>query len=284
MHVNKTIHYCWFGNNPLGEREHACIASWKKYYPDWEIIQWSEVNFDINQCDYVREAYKAEKWAFVSDYVRFFVLYQHGGLYFDTDVELIKPIDDLINRGPFMGFEFNVPSSGEEDYIEALRSVGVSAPTVNPGLGLYATPYLDVYGEILTSYENDHFTKVDGTLNQSTVVERVTNILLSKGLNTCKAGIQQVAGVTIYPSDFFNPKNYFTGKVCITENTRSIHHFSMSWHSKREQFEYEVATRLRSRGVNHSAARKVAALARVVRYLDVPRLSRWMNNRRHNNS
>lgn len=282
--MNKTIHYCWFGGGPLGDKEIACIDSWKRYLPDWEIVQWNETNFDVNQCDYIREAYEAGKWAFVSDYARFSVLYRYGGLYFDTDVELIKPIGDLIDGGPFMGFEFDVTSSGEEEYIEALKSVAASAPTVNPGLGLYATPHLDVYSDILGSYENDHFRQADGTLNQSTVVERVTSILFDKGLNSEEVGIQKVAGITIYPSEFFNPKDYFTGRVSITDNTRSIHHFSMSWHSERDQFEYRVATWLRSRGITHGAARKMAALARVIRYLDASRLSRWINNQKHENS
>lgn len=279
--MNKTVHYCWFGGGPLGDRELECIASWERYLPDWKIVQWNETNFDVNQCAYVREAYEAGKWAFVSDYARFFILYRYGGLYFDTDVELVKPIDDLIDGGPFMGFEFDVPSSGEEEYIEALKSVAVSAPTVNPGLGMYATPHLDVYGDILRSYERDHFRKADGTDNQSTVVERVTSILFDKGLNNSQVGIQKIAGITIYPSEFFNPKDYFTGIVSVTGNTRSIHHFSMSWHSKRDQFEYKVATRLRARGIKHGVARKVAALVRVARYLDLSRLQRWIKNQQN---
>ena len=103
--IPKIIHYCWFGGNPLPELAIKCIESWKKYLPDYEIKEWNESNFDINCCAYVREAYEAKKWAFVSDYARFWILYQHGGLYFDTDVELIKSIDDLIVKGAFMGCE-----------------------------------------------------------------------------------------------------------------------------------------------------------------------------------
>ena len=107
--IPKIIHYCWFGGNPLPDLAVKCIDSWKKYCPDYEIKRWDESNFNLNCCDYVKEAYRAKKWAFVSDYARFKVLYDEGGLYFDTDVELIKPIDDILARGPFMGVEIGQP-------------------------------------------------------------------------------------------------------------------------------------------------------------------------------
>ena len=97
--IPKIIHYCWFGGNPLPELAQKCIESWKKYCPDYEIKRWDETNFDLDCCDYVREAYQEKKWAFVSDYARFKILYEYGGVYFDTDVELIKPIDDIVEKG-----------------------------------------------------------------------------------------------------------------------------------------------------------------------------------------
>ena len=103
--IPKIIHYCWFGGNPLPELAQKCIASWKKYCPDYEIKEWNETNFDLNCCDYVREAYEAKKWAFVSDYARFWILYHEGGVYFDTDVEVPKPIDTIVEKGSFMGCE-----------------------------------------------------------------------------------------------------------------------------------------------------------------------------------
>ena len=103
--IPKIIHYCWFGRNPLPELAQKCIASWRKYLPDYEIKEWNEDNFDVNMIPYTAEAYKAKKYAFVSDYARFWILYKYGGLYFDTDVEVIKPMDDIIARGPFMGCE-----------------------------------------------------------------------------------------------------------------------------------------------------------------------------------
>ena len=103
--IPKIIHYCWFGRSPLPELAKKCIASWRKYFPDYEIKEWNEDNFDVNSILYTSQAYQAKKYAFVSDYARFWILYMYGGLYFDTDVEVIRPMDDIIQRGPFMGCE-----------------------------------------------------------------------------------------------------------------------------------------------------------------------------------
>ena len=103
--IPKVIHYCWFGRNPLPPFAVKCIESWKKFLPGYEIKEWNEDNFDVNIIPYTQEAYEARKYAFVSDYARFYILYHHGGIYFDTDVEVIKSIDDIIERGAFMGCE-----------------------------------------------------------------------------------------------------------------------------------------------------------------------------------
>ena len=125
--IPKVIHYCWFGRNPLPESAVKCIDSWRKFMPDYEIKEWNEDNFDVNAIPYTAEAYQMKKYAFVSDYARFWILYQYGGLYFDTDVELIKPIDDIVEKGPFMGIE-------ETCKIIPVNLVGY--PLVNPGLGI----------------------------------------------------------------------------------------------------------------------------------------------------
>ena len=106
--IPKIIHYCWFGRNPLPESAVKCINSWKKYFPDYEIKEWNEDNFEVNIIPYTREAYEAKKYAFVSDYARMWILYHHGGLYFDTDVEVVKPLDDIIRGGNFLGVEQEV--------------------------------------------------------------------------------------------------------------------------------------------------------------------------------
>ena len=217
--IPKVIHYCWFGGNQLPELAQKCIESWKKYFPDYEIKEWNESNFDLNCCDYVKEAYTAKKWAFVSDYARFWILYNYGGLYFDTDVEVIRDMSEIVNRGAFMGCEaMNKCAPG----------LGLG---VNPGLGLGVNPGLGLYKEILDFYHTIHFVNKDGTLNEQTVVLYTTNILKKHGFKKLEQ-IQYVAGIYIYPEEYFCPLNYGTGKLTITNNTFSIHHYSASWHSK----------------------------------------------------
>lgn len=128
--IPKIIHYCWFGRGPLPELAQKCIASWKKYLPDYEIKEWNEDNFDVNIIPYTAEAYKAKKYAFVSDYARFWILYQYGGIYFDTDVEVIRPMDDIIERGNFMGFETDPKPQLKADASEA--SVAPARPGGEP--------------------------------------------------------------------------------------------------------------------------------------------------------
>ena len=223
-----TIHYCWFGRKPLPKSARKCIASWRKYLPNYEIKEWNEDNFDVNIIPYTAEAYKEKKYAFVSDYARFWILYKYGGLYFDTDVEIIRPIYDIIARGSFMGCEKDA-------------KVGTT-PTmfgVAPGLGLGAVPNLRLYSDILALYDNLHFTNKEGSLNLKTVVEYTTEILVAHGLQNTNE-IQNCAGIFIYPKEYFNPKDYATGKLYITKNTRSIHHFSATWRSSYERTNLKI--------------------------------------------
>ena len=215
--IPKVIHYCWFGRNPLPPLASKCIASWKKYLPDYEIKEWNEDNFDVNIIPYTKEAYEAKKYAFVSDYARFWILYHYGGLYFDTDVEVIKPLDDIINRGAFMGLE--------RDY-----ETGATAQNcaVAPGLGLGCNPGLGQYKKILDFYATLHFRNEDGTLNLKTIVEYTTNLLIQDGLSYISA-IQKVGDIYVYPSEYFCPYNIVTKRMHITRNTRTIHHYMASW-------------------------------------------------------
>lgn len=214
MLIPKTIHYCWFGRNPLPESAKKCIASWRKYFPDYEIIEWNEDNYDVNKIPYTQQAYAAKKYAFVSDYARFDILYQHGGIYFDTDVEVIKSFNDVLANGAFMGCEIDGSSR--------------SGIAVAPGLGIAAASGLGLYREILDFYAAQRFLNEDGSINQETVVTKTTKVLMEHGMQNIK-GIQKVGEVTIYPKEYFNPMNSNTGKMDITENTHSIHWYSMSW-------------------------------------------------------
>lgn len=216
--IPKVIHYCWFGGNPFPKSAQKCIDSWRKFFPDYEIKEWNESNYDVNKIPYVSQAYSARKFAFVSDYARFDILYTYGGIYFDTDVEVIKSFDDILKNGSFMGCEID---GGEENI------------NINPGLGIASPPGLDIYKEILDSYQNRQFIKEDGSYNTTTVVKYTTDVLTGKGLNNI-SGIQNVVGITVYPKDYFNPLNDLTGKLEKTSNTHSIHWYSKTWLSKKE--------------------------------------------------
>lgn len=223
MEIPKKIHYCWFGDSPLGEKELTCINSWKTFFPDYEIVRWDETNFNMFSNKYVQEAYQQKKWAFVSDYARFHILNECGGIYFDTDVEVISDMSDIVASGPFFGCE----EDGNGLNFSVVKE-GQFSITVAAGLGMAAVPNMPFYRKVLESYANDVFVFEDGTLNQQSVVIRVTKLLIKEGLKN-QSGIQEICGITIYPSEYFNPKNFNTGIISLSKNTRTIHHFSMSW-------------------------------------------------------
>ncbi len=255
--IPKIIHYCWFGGNPLPEEALACIDSWKKFFPDYEIKRWDESNFDLNSCDYIKEAYQAKKWAFVSDYARFKILYENGGLYFDTDVEVLKPMDSIIAKGSFMGCEAgpatSVPVSSSDIGAEVASGLGLGA---NAGLGLGANAGLGLYKEILNYYESQHFLLEDGSINQENVVERVTGILRQHGFKG-DGTIEKIEGVTIYPPEYFCPFNFYTGVTNITDNTYTIHHYTASWFTKAEKKINEINRKYIQLGKRDSLQRKI---------------------------
>ena len=211
MQIPKTIHYCWFGRGELTPLAKKCIASWRQFFPGYEIKEWNEDNFNVNIIPYTADAYKAGKYAFVSDYARFWVLYHFGGVYFDTDVEVIKSMDDVLEKGPFMGYEQLCP-----------------CPSIAPGLGLAAEPRMDLYGSILDRYGQMSFFSANGAINSYTMIPMVTDLLKERGL-VCNGTIERIAGVDLYPPDWFNPFDDATGRLRKTENTRTIHWFAKSW-------------------------------------------------------
>ena len=226
MSIPKIIHYCWFGGNPLPEDAKRYIDSWKKYCPDYQIIEWNEENFNINSVPYVREAYEEKKWAFITDYVRLYALEKMGGVYMDTDVEVLKNLDAfLINEG-FSGFE----------RVDAIPTGIMAAEKCNPFII-----------ELLHEYDDLHFRRQDGSLDLTTNVTRITNCALRHGLKLNNRQ-QDLGHFTIYPKDYFCPKDYITGEVHLTHNTYTIHHFSGSWHSPRQKrwqrFERVVAQKI----------------------------------------
>ena len=212
--IPRTIHYCWFGQKPLPELASKCIASWKKFLPEYEIKEWNESNFDVNQIPYTAQAYKCGKFAFVSDFARFKIMYEYGGIYFDTDVEIIKPIDDIITKGPFFGMETMKWKK-----------------FCNPGVGFACSPNETLCKDMVDLYKRQQFILANGRYNLRTVVHNFSNILKHKGFRTSSKPTE-FQGIIFYPPEYFCPINYYTGKKKITENTRTIHHYAASWVNK----------------------------------------------------
>ena len=210
--IPKIIHYCWFGGNPLPELTLKCIDSWKKYCPDYEIICWNESNYNIDKkCTYIQEAYEEKKWAFVSDYARLDIIYNYGGIYLDTDVELISSVDDLLDEKCFLGLE----TSG---YIAT-------------GLGFGAEKNSVAIKKMLDEYKDIHFRIDQDIFDTMPCPRRNSAPFWEEGLNDKSLTIQHLQSATVYPSEFFCPLDYETNCMNITANTRSIHHYSGMWFS-----------------------------------------------------
>lgn len=210
--IPKVIHYCWFGNNPIPEKYKKCIESWRYYCSDYEIRRWDESNYDVNKIAYTKEAYEKEKWAFVSDYARLDIIYNNGGIYLDTDVEILKNIDELLYNKSFCGFETS-------EYVAF-------------GLGYGAAKYDVIIKEIMEVYEKTSFINTDGTLNETTCPVIQTNILEKHGLIR-NGAYQIVDGMMVMPEWALCPLSVWTRK-----NTTRIseaymyHHFAASWNNR----------------------------------------------------
>lgn len=216
--IPKKIHYCWFGKGELPSLALKCIESWKKYLPDYEIIEWNETNFDINMNKYVKEAYEHKKYAFVTDYVRLYALYNEGGIYMDTDVEVLKPLDSFLNHLAFSGFENNN-----------------SIPT-----GIMASCKKSKWIELLLKdYEDLSFIKDDGEMDLTTNVIRITNTTKKNYPLILDDTYQDLKDVVFYPHEYFCPKDWQTGNIYVTDSTYTIHHFNGSWHTKKEKKQIE---------------------------------------------
>ena len=209
--IPKKIHYCWFGRNPKPKLAKKCINSWKKYCSDFEIIEWNEDNFNVDKYPYAKYCLENQKYAFLSDFVRLIVVSEQGGIYFDTDVEVIKKIDDLLKYEAFYGFE-------NDEYVAS-------------GLGFGAEKDQITVLKMLEEY--DGLEKEDGTYELKGCPRLNTAALVELGLSQ-NGREQEVAGAHIFPSDYFNPFEDATGLLKSTENTYSIHWYAKSWMSKRK--------------------------------------------------
>lgn len=218
--IPKVIHYCWFGGNPLTPLALKCIESWKKFCPDYEIREWNESNYDVNCCEYSKQAYKEKKWAFVSDVARYKILHDNGGLYFDVDVEIVRPINELLENSCFMGLERLSPALRNKE--------GVPCWLVNPGLAIGCEKGHAVIAKLLDEYNDRTFYKEDGSLNLETICTYTAEYLYKHGMKSENTH-QNILGVHLYPKEFFNPMDSKTGTVSLTANAYSIHHYAASW-------------------------------------------------------
>lgn len=221
--IPKKIHYCWVGGNPLTPLAEKCIASWKKYCPDYEIIRWDESNYDFSKNKYMQQAYKAKKWGFVPDYARLDLIYQYGGIYLDTDVELIKSLDKVLDNESFSGVE----SDKQGKLIVAL------------GLGFGAEAGHPLIKEMMEEYDKLSFINEDGTLNLVGSPIYQTAFLVKRGMVYTKK-IQKVCEMTVYPKEYFNPTDLDTGKIILEQNTISIHHYAGSWLDNKAKRRYQI--------------------------------------------
>lgn len=233
MSIPKIIHYCWFGRKPKPELAEKCIKSWRKFCPDFEILEWNEENFDVSAApQYVRQAYESRRWAFVSDFVRLKALTEMGGIYMDTDVEVVKPLDPYLKHQAFAGFE-------------RINGVQTGLLACEKGFPLFL--------DFLKHYDTASFLKEDGSPDITTNVEVLTNLCQSRGL-IFNDKFQVVDGLAIYPREFFCPVDFETEKLHRTRKTVTIHWFAGSWHTEEEleamreekrRLEYEKRSNLR---------------------------------------
>ncbi len=217
--IPKKIHYCWFGGKPLPKEYQKNIESWKKYMPDYEIIRWDEKNYDYNKMNFTKQAYKEKKWAFLTDYARLDIVYNNGGIYFDTDVEVIKSFDELLSNDAFMGVE--------------------NDGSIATGLGFGAVKGHETIKKNMDYYKSKKVFDGDVLSNNINCPLITTNIFKEYGYiydnNKC-----EILNVAIYPVDYFCPMDYKTGIINITNNTYSIHKYSFSWGTKieKQMFKY----------------------------------------------
>lgn len=213
MSIPKIIHYCWFGGKPKPELAQKCINSWKKYCPDYEIVEWNERNFDISTAPtYVRQAHAVGRWAFVTDFVRLQALTEMGGIYMDTDVEVVKPLDPYLHHRAFAGFE--------------------SAKGIQTGL-LACESGFPLFREFMKFYDTASFLRPDGTHDTTTNVQILTDLCLARGFQLNNK-FQELDGLAVYPKEVFCPVDFDTKKLKKTRKTCTIHWFSGSWHTEEE--------------------------------------------------
>ena len=210
--IPRIIHYCWFGRGPMPELALRCIESWHRYMPDYQYKLWNEDVFDIESVPYVKEAYQCGKYAFVTDYVRLFALYTEGGIYMDTDVEVLKSYDDLLHLSGFTGYEGS----------KHLPPVTGTLASVSGG---------EWIKEQLDAYNGLHFLRSDGSMDLTTNTTRIAQIMRDGGF-VQDGKLKTYKDMYIFPVDYFCPRQT-TGEFILTKNTYCDHHFLGSWNENK---------------------------------------------------
>ncbi len=213
MSIPKKIHFCWLSNDPFPPDVQKCMDSWKRVMPDYEIKHWNLKNFDVNIIKYAAQAMEKRKYAFVSDIVRLYALYTEGGIYLDSDVEVFRKFDDLLNNKAFTGFE--------------------SGNRIGPWL-IASEKGNRLIKELLDYYTDRQFCDKDGNMDLTPNTVPVTRILTKHGLKPLNA-VQRLENITIYPEEYFCPKNPWTNEVTITENTYAMHYFAGVWNDNAKE-------------------------------------------------
>lgn len=206
--IPKIIHYCWFGGKIKPKYLLEYLGTWESILDDYEIIEWNETNFDINSNIFTKEAYENKKFAFVSDFVRLHAVFHFGGIYLDTDVEVLDTFNGFLNKNAFIGFE--------GDYHIGTAVIGAEKNN-------------DIIGIFLKYYQNKKFILDNGEFDQTPNTHIIANILVEKGLLLNDSYQVINNSFEIFPKEYFSAKSYFTGEIVKTSNTVSVHHFACSW-------------------------------------------------------
>lgn len=255
--IPKIIHYCWMSGEDYPEDIKKCIQSWKDLLPDYEIILWNSENFDVNICKYVREAYDNRKWAFVSDYVRLYALYHYGGIYLDSDIEVLKNLDNLLLNEAFTGFEDN----------DRIAAWIFGSEKNNP-----------IFKEFLDHYTERSFVRPDGTFDMTPNPVPITKTLLKHGL-ILNDSLQELDHITVYPQDFFCPYNPSREpKYNFTSNTLVNHHFNGAWRGEEEHYLENCVKKMRlilPRKIAGYTARFITVLKFHGIYTAISSVKRW---------
>lgn len=213
--IPKIIHYCWLSKEPYPEDIEYCISTWREKLPDYQFICWSTDNFNVDIIPYTSEAFREKKWAFVSDYIRLYALYNYGGIYLDSDIEVLKKFDDLLNNRAFTCFE-------NQDWVAAWI---FGSEAGNP-----------LFKEFMDDYNDRHFVLEDGSYDMTPNPRPITKRLVEHGLQLINEK-QELQYITIYPMDYFCPFNPMrVPKEIFTENTYANHHFSGAWKTEEDQY------------------------------------------------